>query len=210
MKITNAVRHRRNNNFQKAKYLKSHHPRGLLLLGQAHATAAPKAVAEGRLRLETVDLLPTCNVLAGVDRSRTDQGEYDGSTLQSRMEFVFLYFLRFFFFVFQHAAWGSFPCYLLHIGAKICVFACILELESPICVPTWLLAFGFGFTWLHLASLGLWLMAFVFWLLVLVSLGFGFGRSLHLTLRVCWVLVLSFAYNISCNTLNGIIYIYIM
>ena len=173
MKITNAVRHRRNNNFQKAKYLKSHHPRGLLLLGQAHATAAPKAVAEGRLRLETVDLLPTCNVLAGVDRSRTDQGEYDGSTLQSRMEFVFLYFLRFFFFfggVFQHAAWGSFPCYLLHIGAKICVFACILELESPICVPTWLLAFGF-WLWLHLASLSFtWLMAHGF-----CFLAFGFG-----------------------------------
>ena len=61
-------------------------------------------------------------------------------------------------------------------------FACILELESPICVPTWLLAFGFGFTWLH--------MAYGFWLLVLVSLGFGFGRSLHLALGVCWISVL--------------------
>ena len=30
---------------------------------------------------------------------------------------------------------------------------CILELTSPICMPTWLLAFGFGFTWL-LACIG--------------------------------------------------------
>ena len=30
---------------------------------------------------------------------------------------------------------------------------CILELTSPICMPTWLLAFGFGFTWL-LAFIG--------------------------------------------------------
>ena len=41
----------------------------------------------------------------------------------------------------------------------------ILQLESPICMRTWLLAFGFGFTWL------------------------GFDRSLHLALRFCWVLV---------------------
>ena len=98
MKITNAVRHRRNNsNFQKAKYLKSHHPRGILLLGQAHATAAPKAVAEGRLRLETVDLLPTCNVLAGVDRSRTDQGEYDGFHIAEQNGGYFFCFCLFFF-----------------------------------------------------------------------------------------------------------------
>ena len=127
MKITNAVRHRRNNNFQKAKYLKSHHPRGLLLLGQAHATAAPKAVAEGRLRLETVDLLPTCNVLAGVDRSRTDQGEYDGSTLQSRMEFVFLYFLRFFCFLF----------FSMQHGAAFLAICCILELKSVFLHAFW-------------------------------------------------------------------------
>ena len=36
---------------------------------------------------------------------------------------------------------------------------CISELTSPICMPTWLLAFGFGFTWLlALASLGFWLL----------------------------------------------------
>ena len=90
---------------------------------------------------------------------------------------IYIYIQRIFF---CFSAWSSFPCYLLHFGAK-----------------TWLLAFGFwllafGFTWLHLALLGFtWLhLAYGSWLLVLVSLGFGFGRSLHLALGVCWVLVL--------------------
>ena len=64
-------------------------------------------------------------------------------------------------------------------GAVFLAICCILEPEFPICMPTWLLAFGlwlllafFGFCWLlALVSLGFWLLA---------SLGFGF----------CWVLVL--------------------
>ena len=59
-------------------------------------------------------------------------------------------------------------------------FACILELESPICVPTWLLAFGF-WLWLHLASLGFtWLMAFGFW--------FWFHLALVLVVHFTWLL----------------------
>ena len=78
----------------------------------------------------------------------------------------------------------------IHMYTHVCIFflfslgqlAWILELEYPICMPTWLLAFGF---WL-LAPLGFtWLVA-----LGLVSLGFVFGCSLHLALGVCWVLVL--------------------
>ena len=44
-------------------------------------------------------------------------------------------FKDFFFLCFS--VWGSFPCYLLHFGAKISdlhVFCCILELKSLICV----------------------------------------------------------------------------
>ena len=36
--------------------------------------------------------------------------------------FVFCFFFKDYFFIFFcFSAWGSFPCYLLHIGAKICV-----------------------------------------------------------------------------------------
>ena len=103
-----------------------------------------------------------------------------------------VYFFKGFF---CFSAWGSFPCYLLHFGAKICVLHAFWSQNLPFACPLgfWLLAFGFGFTWL---------MAHGFWHLVLVSLGFGFGRSLHLALGVCWVLVLQFAYNISCNALH--------
>ena len=109
-----------------------------------------------------------------------------GTLLEIEWNFNGRFFFVFLKVFFCFSAWGSFPCYLLHFGAKNMCFACILELESPICVPTWLLAFGF--TWLHLASLGFaWLMAHGFWLL---AFGLGFGRSLHLALGVCWVLVL--------------------
>ena len=43
----------------------------------------------------------------------------------------------FFFDFFCCSVWGSFPCYLLHFGAKISdlhVFCCILELKSLICM----------------------------------------------------------------------------
>ena len=89
------------------------------------------------------------------------------------------------------SAWGSFPCYLLHFGAKNMCFACILKLESPICVPTWLLAFGF---WLHLASLGFawlrlaygsWLLAFGFWSWFWPFTSLGSWRLLGFSIVVC-------------------------
>ena len=76
---------------------------------------------------------------------------------------LFCFFLRIFFSV-----WGSFPCYLLHFGAKISdlhAICCILEWKSLICF--WLLAFGFCFL-----LLDFWLLAFGFRLL---AFGFGFG-----------------------------------
>ena len=85
----------------------------------------------------------------------------------------------FVFFLNKISVWSSFPCYLLHFGATISdvrAICCILELTSPICMRTWLLAFGFGFgfTWT-------WLLALVFvGFLALVSLGFwllAFGRT---------------------------------
>ena len=63
---------------------------------------------------------------------------------------------------FCFSVWGSFPCYLLHFGAKISdlhAICCILELTSLICFWLWLLAF--------------WLLAFGFWLWLL-ALAFGF------------------------------------
>jgi len=82
-----------------------------------------------------------------------------------------------FAFFFFNSVCGSFPCYLLHFGATISdlrAICCILELTSPICMRTWLLAFGF-WLWLHLdLALGFgfcWLFGFGFtWLL-------AFGRT---------------------------------
>ena len=177
MKITHAVRHRRNNsNFQ--------------LLGQAHATAAPKAVAEGRLRLETVEL-PTCNVLAGVDRSRTDQGDYDGFHIaeQNGGYFCLLFFWVFFkdsFFVFQHGAAFLAICCILELKSVFCMHfgARISQLRAHLAFGFWLLAFGF-WLWLHLASLSFtWLMAhgfcfFGFW--------FWFHLALVLAVHFTWL-----------------------
>ena len=65
-------------------------------------------------------------------------------------------------------------------GAVFLAICCILEPEFPICMPTWLLAFGlwllaFGFCWLLLAFVGsCWLLlAFVgFWLWFHLAVGF--------------------------------------
>eukprot|EP00435_Cladocopium_sp_Y103_P006881 s87_g2.t1 len=83
----------------------------------------------------------------------------------------------------------TFPCNLLHFGAKTLLFAafgakisdlraicCIFELRSFICMCIWLLAFGFWLRlhWLLLLAFGFWHwfhLAFGFWLL----LAFGFG-----------------------------------
>ena len=108
--------------------------------------------------------------------------------------------------LFSFPVWSSFPCYLLHFGAKISDLqaCCILERKSPICMTT-CLAFGFwlwllGFGFLALASLGTWLLAFVgfcylwlafwlwfhlafgfwLWLLAFVVFCFWFTRPLYL------------------------------
>ena len=79
-------------------------------------------------------------------------------------------FVCFFVFFSNFSVWGSFPCYLLHFKPQYL----ICELTSPICMRTWLLAFGF-WLWLHLdLALGFgfcWLFGFGFtWLL-------AFGRT---------------------------------
>ena len=87
----------------------------------------------------------------------------------SRMVYVYIFVGV--FLLFYSSVWGSFPCYLLHLGSRIS------HLHAR-------LAFGF----LALASLGFWLLA---------SFGFGFncllafGRWLHLAFGCCWLLVLA-------------------
>ena len=78
-------------------------------------------------------------------------------------------FLLVFFWLFYSSVWGSFPCYLLHLGSRISHLHArlafgFLALAS---LGFWLLAsFGFGFNWL-LAVGFIWLLAVVgfwFWL----------------------------------------------
>ena len=69
------------------------------------------------------------------------------------------------------------------IGAASLAICCILELKSPICMPTWLLAFGFVFTWLLAFGSWFWL---AFWLWF--HLAFGFWLLAALLLNVCVVL----------------------
>ena len=98
----------------------------------------------------------------------------------------YIYIIYCFFVFFCFPVWSSFPCYLLHFGAKISDLqaCCILERKSPIWMTTclafgfwlWLLgfgflAFGFGFTW-HLAFGFRWLLLPLVGFLALVSLGF--------------------------------------
>ena len=80
----------------------------------------------------------------------------------------YIYFLFFFllcFFLFFFFSLGQLSLLFAAFWSLNLCFACILELESPICVPTcFFLAFGFWF-WFHLALVFdvnfTWLLAFV-------------------------------------------------
>jgi len=88
-----------------------------------------------------------------------------GMDSYERRVYIYIYFCFVFFSFFFSL--GQFSLLFAAFWSLNLCFACIfiLELESPICVPTWLfLAFGFWF-WFHLALVFdvnfTWLLAFV-------------------------------------------------
>ena len=79
----------------------------------------------------------------------------------STLLFLMVYFslfLLFSFLSFYISPWGSFSLLFAAFWNQHLWFSCILELESPVCMPVWLLAFGFGFwLWLRLGLGFCWL-----------------------------------------------------
>jgi hypothetical protein len=86
-----------------------------------------------------------------------------GFWLHFSMEGIFFWdlFLFLVFLLKSGADWGSFPCYLLHFGAKISHLHAHLAFGFCLCLH---LALGFWFLvlvgFLALVSLGFWLLAF--------------------------------------------------
>ena len=131
--------------------------------------------------------------------------------------YIYIYLKDFFCF----SAWSSFPCYLLHFGAKICVLHAFWSQNLPFACPLgfWLLAFGFwlhlaslGFAWLHLASLDLWLMAFGFgftWLWFWPFTSLGSWRLLGFSIVVCiqhFMYYIAYIFHVNCTKTTDIEY----